>query len=396
MALPLRNVIRRWMVRGAETLGDQFVVESIPEMLGTSPPVTVDEARGLPGIGRAVRLSAGVASQVPIYAVRGADDLTRIAQRVSPTPQILRDPDPNGANPGPGWRWAVVEALQWYGNVWARQTDHTPDGWPRRLPLFQTQNVTWNQDTARWEIGDLALRPSEVLHLKTGAPAGERMGRGILANYQEELKLIRAAERAQYVLLDHGVPTGLLSIDKDAAIGPNEAPDIKRKWHESQRKRSVAVLKAITYQRVGFNAEELTMIPTREFNLRLASDITGMPPYLLGVPSESRVYANAETEWTNYVRTSLGQFLSAIEYGMSNCLPSKGTWDQQARFDLSVLMRGDAKTRWDVYKIAADLEAMSVEEIRNAESMGPQILTDGGHQDQEQPADTPPGPEEEQ
>ena len=45
-----------------------------------------------------------------------------MTEQVYPTPKILKDPDPIGS-PGPGWVWAVVDSLVWYGNALADRAD---------------------------------------------------------------------------------------------------------------------------------------------------------------------------------------------------------------------------------------------------------------------------------
>ena len=377
------------LVQGESTIGDGFVVEPVTGLDGTAD-VTVEEARGLPGVGRAARLLAGVASQVPLYAVRNTDT-PNVAERIYPTPPILKDADPGGVNPGPGWRWAVVESMFWFGNAIAYAGDVDPLTLrPRRLPLWPADQVEWDGLAGGWRVAATAdvFPASEVWHVKAHGPAGERMGRGVLADYQTALKLIRAAEQAQFVILNHGVPTGLLRVDPASTATQDELAAYKESWLKSQRKRTVAIMKGIDFQKVSWNAEELTMIPTREFNLRLASDISGVPPYMMGVPSESRVYANAETEWRNFVRTTLGAYLTPIEFALSGCLPSHGRWDQQALFDLAVLEKADSKTRWEIHRIARDMGAKTLDEIRNEENLGP--LEQDQDQDQEQPA--PEGP----
>ncbi len=366
--------VSRRFVQGRETIGDDFLIETMPDTT-TVGPVSLAEARGLPGVGRGARLIADVASQLPLYAQRNTDT-PEITERVYPTPPLLRDPDPAGS-PGPAWVWAVTDSLVWWGNAMALQDRPGADGYPRSLPLVDVTRVRWNNDDGVWEVTDDPNRPpevhspSEVLHMTVHRQAGQRLGIGLLDTYQTELKVMRAAEQAQYVLLDHGVPTGLLKVASGAAISTDDAQRIKDAWIKSQAQRSVAVMSNVDFTKVSFTADELSMIPTREFNLRLASDITGVPPYMLGVPSESRVYANAETEWTNFVRITLQPYLAPVEYALSTCLPSKGMWEQRARFDMTPLMRAEAKTRWDIYKIGAELGAITIDEIRNQEGLGP-------------------------
>lgn len=363
--------VTRRFVQGAETIGDNFLIEPMPDVSATGP-VTLVQARGLPGVGRGARLIADVASQLPVNALRNVDS-DALTEKVFPTPKILKDPDPTGS-PGPGWFWAVVDSLVWHGNALAHLKDpkwagRTLRPYPTTLPLWDVAECVYNQDDSVWEVPNRQpVSVADVLHMRVHAPAGARTGLGLLDTYQTELRVMAAAEAAQYVLLEHGVPTGLLKVASGTVVTPDQAKTIKEAWLTSQTRRSVAVMSNIDFQKVSFTADELSMIPTREFNLRLASDITGVPPYMLGVPSESRVYANAETEWQNFIRTTLAGYLAPVEYALSTCLPSE---DLTARFDMSPLYRGDAKSRWEVYQIGHGLGAITVEEIRNAEGLGP-------------------------
>ena len=64
--------VTRRFVQGAETVGDSFLIEPFPDVTSTSP-VTLSQARGLPGVGRGARLIADVASQLPVQALRNVD-----------------------------------------------------------------------------------------------------------------------------------------------------------------------------------------------------------------------------------------------------------------------------------------------------------------------------------
>ena len=128
------------------------------------------------------------------------------------------------------------------------------------------------------------------------------------------------------------------------------------------------------------------MVPTREFNLRLASDITGVPPYLLGVPSESRVYANMETEWANFIRVTLGRYLSPLEHVWSQCFPA----NKVVRFRTDQLLRADAAARWAMYEAADRIGAMTRDEIREMERMPPLTPEQKAELDQQPVAQTEP------
>ncbi|MEI8082269.1 MAG: phage portal protein, partial [Actinomycetes bacterium] len=244
-------------------------------------------------------------------------------------------------------------------------------GYPLSLKLLRADEMDWRPDLGIYEYrpqgGPIVhLEPSDVLHMAIGAEAGRKMGQGIIARYQAELKLIRATEQAQFVVMNAGVPTGIISIDSPNVTEP-QAQAAKKSFLESQKTRGVAVLAKASFSPVTWNPTDMAMIPAREFNLRLASDITGTPPYMLGVPAESRVYSNQETEWTNFVRGTMGELVEPIEWGLSTCLPR----GQEARLDLESLQRADSKTRWELYNIALTMGAMTVDEIRDRENLGP-------------------------
>jgi HK97 family phage portal protein len=263
--------------------------------------------------------------------------------------------------------WAAVDSLAWWGNAWADRTETDQFGWPTRLPLLPTHVVEADPSSSGWKILGTRIPATDLVHMAMRAPAGERLGWGVMDTYQHELKIMRAVERAQMVVMRHGVPTGILKIDPQMHMTREGMAELVADWMRKQQTRTVAALKGVDFQRVSFSADELSMIPTREFSLRLASDITGVPPYLLGVPSESRVYANAETEWANFIRTTLEPFLVLIEYHLSRNLPR----GQVAAFDRTQLLRADAATRWAVHETAHRIGAMTVTEIRNAEDLPP-------------------------
>lgn len=336
-----------------------------------APPVTLDEARALPGIGRGVAYQAGVISQLAPRAYRNVNS-THTTEPILPTPSLLQNPAP-GWHPLPTWLHAVAESLKWHGNAFAYRGVEVCDatGYPAQLPLLDAQRMAWRTGYNDFQhtspAGQLTyLHPGDVAHMALNVRPEHKMGTGILATYQRELKLIRATEQAQFVVMSAGVPTGIIKL-----TGPNPSADdaqkIKQKFLESQRVRSVAVMAHAEFSPVSWNPTDMAMIPAREFNLRLASDITGTPPYMLGVPAESRVYSNQETEWTNFLRGSIGDLVATIEYGISACMP-RGV---EVRLPIDQLMRSDAATRWAVYRIARDLDVMTTREIRDAENLGP-------------------------
>jgi HK97 family phage portal protein len=332
------------------------------------PPITREQAEGLPGVGRGARLMAGVVAQLPMIAYRGLLDPDAPNSPVVPQPTVLRNPDPYGLKRS-GWLAAVMGDLVWHGNAFAYRGEEVLDyrGFPLRLPLISAEDVLWDDYEHEWLVGPERVPVEEpgLLHFQVNAKAGCKLGRGVLAMSQDTLALIKATEHASHVVMASGRPVGVISLDGDPT--PEQAKEYKQAFVKAMQESSVAAMSRATFAPVQWNANELALVPMREYNLRLASDVLNVTPYLLGVPSESRVYSNMENEWTTFLRTSLGLYTEAINDTMSTTQPN-GT---EVRVATDALVRADTKTRWDVYKVAVEIGALSPEEVRNAESMAP-------------------------
>ena len=350
-------------------LGVSYVPVSYDTMPDDSP-VTRDVAEGLPGVGRGVEIIAGVLSQLTPRLYRSEALTSTPTVQVDPPP-LLRDPDP-GWHGLPGWLYALVSDLVWDGNAFALRAPETVDwrGYPLRLPLIPPDVVSWD-GTGYVVAGADGPRPVDVLHAAVHTRSGRRMGRGILARHQGALRLIRATEGSQYVLMRQNRPAGILASDRD--LTPAEAAAAKAAVIDALTSSSLAVVSSAKYQPVQWSADDLSMIPTREYHLRLAADITGVPPYMLGVPSEARVYSNAEQEWANFLRLCAGLYLPAVESMLSACYPR----DLTVRLDVDGLLRADASTRWQVWETASRIGAVTVDEIRQAEGRPPLDTADG-------------------
>jgi HK97 family phage portal protein len=337
-------------------------------------PMSREIAEGLPGVGRGVRLMSGVISQLPMVAYRGLLDPASPNTPLAPQPTVLRNPDPIGLKRS-GWMGAVTSDLVWHGNAFAYRGPEVSDsrGWPLRLPLISATDVVWDDYDKVWRVGPELVNVDEgdLLHFQVNAKAGCKLGRGILQMYPDTLQLIKQTEHASHVVMKSGRPVGIISLEGDPT--PEQAKQYKDAFVTAMNDGSVAAMSRATFGPVTWNANDLALVPMREYNLRLSSDILNITPYLLGVPSESRVYSNMETEWVTFLRTSLGMYTEAINDAMSTTQPN-GT---EVRVATDALTRADTKTRWEVYKLAVELGALNPEEVRSSEGLGPMSDTSG-------------------
>lgn len=332
-----------------------------------------DRASGIAGVGRGVDLVAAVVAGLRPNAVKWADNVNRPLE-ILPRPALFRDPDPQWHGPST-WLSAAIMDLMWDGNFFARWDAPDRLGYPTRLAVVTPGRVSWGPSLDPAEPGSVyqvsaAAGRVEVpaplmLHAAVNVPSDSRMGRGILHRYQQLLRLMIAVDDATYTVMRDGKPVGVLTADVD--MTGEELREVKDAFIAGVRKDGIAAAVRARFDPVSWSAGDLALVPARELNLRLAADITGVPPYLLGVPSESRVYSNMESEWSNFVRVTVQRYLSPLQDGLTRCLPR----GQTAAFNTDELTRPDAATRWANHRIAHDIGAATVDEIRQEERMGP-------------------------
>lgn len=352
--------------------------------------VSRERAEGLPGVGRGVQLVCTVLSQMFPHEVRNLRDPVKPLE-VLPTSPVLRDPDP-GWHGYPTWISTATADLQWHGNCFADKTaDVDKLGYPLRLPLISAPRIDWARskdpkkagakvyvvgpDPDDYGSGGGARKevdPPDMMHAAVNVPPGKRMGRGIIDLYQQTLRLIVVVERATFVVMKDGKPAGMISTDAD--LDGAELAQVKQDLIAGVRRDGIGAMVRATFAQMSWNANDLTLIPAREYNLRLASDMVGVPPYLLGVPSESRVYSNAESEWSNFLKVTIARYQLPLQDALTRCVPR----GRDVLLDTEDLNRPDAKTRWEVYQIAYGIvdegsgqRAMTIAEIRQEERLGP-------------------------
>lgn len=355
--------------------------EDVDSEASTVGWVSRERAEGLPGVGRGVRLVSAVLAQMQPHEVRNLwDPDTPLV--VLPTSQVLRDPDPawHGYST---WMAAAAADMQWHGNCFADRSA-APDrlGYPTRLPLITPQRVSWQRSTdpgrpPGWKvyvIGPAAgstdterveLDPDDMFHAAVDVPSGKRMGRGIIDSYQATLRLMVVVERATFVVMRDGKPAGMISTDVD--MDSDELAGVKAALITGIRRDGIGAMVRASFNQMSWNAQDLALVPAREFNLRLASDMVGVPPYLLGVPSESRVYSNNEGEWSNFLKVTIARYQLPLQDALTRCVPR----GRDVQFNSDDLSRPDAAARWANWRIAREIGAMTVGEIRQEERLGP-------------------------
>ena len=222
--------------------------------------IGAEQAMGLPGVGRGVRLVADVIGSLAPNDIRYWDDPARPIE-VLPRPQVLADPDPLWHGRAT-WTASAARDLQLCGNTFADKTRDTDRlGYPTSLPLIAPDRVSWEQSRTGpggvYAISNDSggrrreLEPPEMWHAAVDVPSGKRMGVGILATYQDTLRLIAAVERATFVVMPNSKPVGVLSMDTD--MTPEELLVSKDAFIGGVRRDGIAALIKAQFEQIGWN-----------------------------------------------------------------------------------------------------------------------------------------------
>lgn len=342
---------------------------------------------GIPGASRAALLQAGLLGAVPWHAYTG--DELGITERVRPTPPLLEQPCP------PDTSVVTISSLVldliWHGNAveiittrdalgYATSTLPVPveyahvkrvergDGIP--FPLGNVAywispypaSETSDPSTGRW------YSHHDVIHTKGPCRPGALRGMGVLENHLGTLDLAHEQRRQAANATGQGIPTGTLKSENPDLTGP-EAADLKAKWMQAQRDRSVAVLNATTsFEALAWNPKDSQLLEARQFGLHEIALIFGVDPSWLGAAQASRTYSNVEQEGINLrVYSALADHLARLEAARSAQLPI----GMVARANLDAVLRADTLGRYRAHEIGIRNGFLTDDEVRAMEGRRP-------------------------
>jgi HK97 family phage portal protein len=269
-------------------------------------------------------------------------------------PSLLEQPAP------PDTRFSTIRSLAldylWDGNAIGVYAARDRAGWPTAIVPVPASSVAVRRvdernyplpiGTVEYLIGDLRFTSDEVLHVKGPHAPGELRGMGILETH---LHTVRASQTLSAdAHTTKGVPTGYLK-NEGPDLDPVEAAALKRKWLDSQRLRTIAVLNATTsFTPLAWNPEEAQLIEARKFSLTEFELIFGLPVGWLGGQTSSRTYSNIEQDAINLVKFTMSDHYAAFKETLTQCFP-RGMYVEP---DLDALLATDTVTRFGAYSTA--------------------------------------------
>jgi HK97 family phage portal protein len=213
------------------------------------------------------------------------------------------------------------------------------------------------------------MRNEDMRHLTLNMEPGQLRGQGPLQFCGAATSVaVEAQEWAANFYAEGGTPS--IVIKSAVPLEKEEAELLKEQWTAGDNHVPKVIDPGIEDVE-DFNIDPVSaaMLSGRDFQNAEAGRMFGIPASLLDVPigGSSLTYQNLEQEFGKFVRACLWpNYLEPIEQTMSDLL----TRQTVSRFNVDALLRPDAKTRYEIYKLGVtDSGVLEREEARQMEGL---------------------------
>lgn len=351
----------------------------------TGERLSVDRALGLADVFACVRVLAESAASLPLHTYRRTD-AGRERVTTGRLAALLERPAP--AVTTANLVGTLMAHLTTWGNGYlAKYRDE--NGVIEQLGLLDPARVqvriergtpvyTLTRDRGVTEHG-----PADVLHVRAPLSTDGIVGLAPVRVVREALTLADAlAVQARTFAKNAARPSGILKLAGRAT--PEQARALRDVFGAGHggpdRAGNIAVLEGeVDWRPLSVPLQDAQFVEQRQLSTAEVARIFRVPPWMIGAPAgDSLTYSNTEQQAAAFVTFSLRPWLVAIEQALSadRDLAPGGLY---AEFVLDALLRGDSKTRAEVYAMALDPVTgwMARGEVRQLENL---------------PAEPPPAP----
>lgn len=323
-----------------------------------------------------------------------------------PTPVWITDPMLHGTMPGavqamtPATRrltasvfWAQwVRAALWYGTGWlifAEAFDSSPLPGSLRI-LHPSMVATDPDDPGRWRIGDdvnYAITDTDgrltagnltyrVVPLHGVGPVDDDGNTtGVLTRHGATLSLARQVRSYASGTFRSGVPAGYLK--SQTALTQDQIDSLKQKWLASHGgdRRSIAILNSTTdFTPISISPLDAQLAQMHQLTLLELAHAFNLAAWMLDAGSDSSTYANIQDRRQDHTDLTLVPWARRVAEALSGVLPF-GTW---VELDFRAYLQTDERRRISYYQSMHAMGAMTVEEIRRLERLGPLPIAQAG------------------
>lgn len=376
--------------RAVEPSWDHFFsgVPGNANVASTGRSVSVSAATGVSAVYACVRVISETVSSLPLGVFR-RDGRDKSEVRQHPTAKLLRRP--NGAVSSiTFWEHMMYSVLLW-GNAYA--LIEFEGARPVRLSRIDPNRIAPLAPLAK-EIGDtivyayqrrdgarIELPGNEVLHVM-GLSEDGLSGVPVIAKHRETVALSMATlEYGARFFGNSARPAGVVERPADAAA---MSPEGLKRFRESfaevyqgldNAHRTAILEEGMTFKALSMPNEDAQFLETRRFQVEEIARMFRVPLHLIQDLSRA-TFSNVEQQAIDFVVHTIRPWLKKIEHEVNRKLFRDSEQDDMfVSFNVDALLRGDSKTRAEVYTAGINGGWWSINDIRameNQNGIGPE------------------------
>lgn len=296
-------------------------------------------------------------------------------------PALLREPYPEIDLVD--WVTQLAVSLLLRGNAYGYITTVSDDAWPVTILPLHPDTVQPRQIPGRrameYHVRGLpgTERPwphGRIWHIRGLTLPGEPLGVSPIECARQAIGLALAAEEFGAEFFgDRAYPGGVLEVPDDFNDTPADRARAQRILREFERTHSrarrVALLtNGAKWNQVSISPNEAQFLETRRYQLGDIARIFRVPPHMIGDVEKSTSWGTGiEQQGIGFVTYTLRPWIVRLEQALTRLLPG----DQFAKCNVSGLLRGDLKSRYEAYAIGRAWGWLTVNDILDLEDEMP-------------------------
>ncbi len=345
--------------------------------------ISPEAAMSISAVYACVRILAESVASLPLMLYRRRSDGGKERVTDHPLYELLHNA-PNREMSSFTWRETCQGHVSLWGNTYS-QVVYDGGGRVREIWPLRPDRMTVGRTPAgelgyeyRRDTGEARVfRADEILHIP-GMGFDGLVGYSPITLARNALGLSRATEKFGSKLFANGArPSLVIKTPGTAKLSDAAKKRLQDSWNAEfggvERAHSTAVLEeGMDIASIGVPPEDAQFLETRRFQLLEIARMFRVPPHMLA-ELERATFSNIEHQAIEFVVHTLRPWLVRWEQSMRRRLLTEAERAQGyfVEFAVDGLLRGDAKSRNESYRIGRNGGWLSVNDIRSLENLNP-------------------------
>ena len=350
-------------------------------------PVTFDSAMQLSAVWACVKLLSETVASLPLKFYRRTPDGRRIYD-THPL-HILFDGKVNRWQTKTEFFETVMMNLVLTGNAYClvrreagRIVELTPIMSAQVEPmLLEDGSVVYNYMT---DNGLMVFAEQNIWHLKLMGSG--TIGLSPLAYQRNSLGIAQAAESAvTKIYRNGGKPSGVITMDR--VLTPAQRDQVRASFSTltvSTDERLMVLEGGMKFEPISLSPQDIELLSSRKFQIAEICRWYGIPSVMVNDSNGTTVWGSGiEQIMQGFYKLTLRPLLEKLENSiMVNLLTPNERARMEVEFDFDALLRADARSRFEAYRVGINTGVMTPNEARAMEHLvampgGDQLLVQG-------------------